>query len=487
MNTGKKEHLQSTVDVLNRARAFYVDFFLAHPEKFSEKVAYFSEKKGKWRERLLTSDELLSWAESLTVATADHPNPLPEWDFSLRFPGMPVVYRRSVIKDAIGRVRSYLSNLARWERSGKKRGKPGRPGPANHPTLYAGALELELEELDHRDAFVRIKVYDGASWVWENYPVKSGRWQAERLREEGWEVQSPKLVLRRGRAELHVPQVRAVRARRVEEAKRDPGLVTVAVDLNVKNLAVITVRHHGLIVRALFVRDRGLDRHRYLHMKVVSKHQWQSGKPVKGERADARLWDHVRRTNRDFAHKVSRVIADVCARYPGCVLIFERLRRPRSKGESRSRRLNRKLANQSLIRDYARYKAYAAGVVTVEVDPRGTSDYCSWCGARGERFSLRGGARVKERGGKLFYCPACGYEANADFNASVNLHHSFYGELRWRPRPRPACRTAGGRSAREGHPHDGAPCPHADERARKVVGLQLARRGEVPARVAPRA
>jgi transposase len=36
--------------------------------------------------------------------------------------------------------------------------------------------------------------------------------------------------------------------------------------------------------------------------------------------------------------------------------------------------------------------------------------------------------------GNLFFCPVCHYEANADFNASVNVHHSFYREWHWRPR-----------------------------------------------------
>ena len=31
--------------------------------------------------------------------------------------------------------------------------------------------------------------------------------------------------------------------------------------------------------------------------------------------------------------------------------------------------------------------------------------------------------------GKLFACPECGYTANADHNASVNLHRKFFGEL----------------------------------------------------------
>jgi putative transposase len=98
--------------------------------------------------------------------------------------------------------------------------------------------------------------------------------------------------------------------------------------------------------------------------------------------------------------------------------------------------MNRKQANQlrGKINQYAREKVYALGVVTAEVNPHGTSQYCSRCGAKGERFSSLGGQRVTVKWGKLFRCPVCHYEAQADFNASSNLHHSFYQELHWQPR-----------------------------------------------------
>jgi transposase len=138
------------------------------------------------------------------------------------------------------------------------------------------------------------------------------------------------------------------------------------------------------------------------------------------------------------AHKTARAIARVCEQYPGCVLLFERLRKIQPKGASKSRRLNRKQANQirGQINRLAKEKAYAGGTVTVEVNPHGTSQYCSHCGAKGERFSFRAGRRVKARGGKLFGCLVCSYVVQADFNASVNLHHSFYREFHWRPRPK---------------------------------------------------
>jgi transposase len=437
-NTGKRTYLQSTVGVLDTARAFYIAFFLAHPDKLSERVPYFSEQQ-RVRERPISVDTLLTWAEFQTVETKEHPHPLPEWNFSRAFPDFPFVYRRSVIKDAIGKVKSYLSNLANWQKTGKKKGKPGLPGASNHPTLYGGTFSLELSGTHLQESFVRLKMYTGQHWVWVNYPVKYSRYFEQRRTEESWEQQSPKLIFRRTSAELHFPQVKAIKANKVRESKRNLDLVTVAVDLNVKNLAVITVRQHRTIIESVFIKDKGLDQHRYRHLKRVSKKQWLSGKPVKGESNCAALWQHMRRMNSDAAHQTARAIVRVCARYPGCVLLFERLRKIKAKGGSKSRRLNRIQANQlrGQINRLAREKAFAESTVTVEVNPWGTSQHCSRCGTKGERFSVRAGQQVKERGGKLFRCSACGYEAHADYNASVNLHHSFYGELCWQPKPKP--------------------------------------------------
>jgi len=270
-NTSKRAYLEATVELLNAARAFYVAFFLAHADKLSERVSYFSD----------------------------------------------------------------LSNLSNWHHSGKQKGKPGQPGASNHPTLYEGAFSLELDGLDQRESFVRLKIYTGERWAWVNYPVKYSRYFEQRRTELGWEQQSPKLVLRPKHAELHCSQVKAVKARKINESKQDPHLVTVAVDLNVKNLAVITARQDGAIIETVFVRDHGLDQHRYGHLKRIAQKQWLSGKPVKGEHSNRQLWGHVGRMNEEAAHKVSRSIANVCARYPGCVLLFERLRKIPAKGGSR--------------------------------------------------------------------------------------------------------------------------------------------------------
>src|SRR5260370_26089156 len=166
---------------------------------------------------------------------------------------MPFAYRRSVIKNAIGNVRSYLSNRANWEASGKRQRKPGWPAATDHPSLYQGCISLDLETLNLQEAFVRINVYTGEDWTWMHYPVSSSRYLVQRLLEAEWKRQSPTLVLRAHAAELHIPQVRKIEASRVMERKQDPDLVTVAGELNMRNLAVITVRQPGVIVGNRFV------------------------------------------------------------------------------------------------------------------------------------------------------------------------------------------------------------------------------------------
>lgn len=437
-NHAKRQALSETVQILDMARRFYLAFFLAHPDKLTERVQVISKTTGEVREALISADHLLTWAEAVTVETRAHPDPLPDWNFSRAFPDFPNRYRRSVIKDCIGKARGYLSQMKTWQASGKKKGRPGTPSAANLPTLYAGTFSLELDGLDLRQSFVRLKVYHERAWTWLNYPTRYNRYFEARRTEPGWEQKSPKLVLSKQGAAIHFLQTKEIKAKKIVESKQDPDLVTVAVDLNVKFPAVITVRQHGRIIQTRFVSDQGLDQHRFKHLKRVSRKQWQSGKAVKGERANQRLWQHIKRHNLDSAHKTARTIVEVCEQYPGCVLVFERLRKITPKGGSTSRRTNRKQANQlrGKINQLAKEKAYTQGIVSCETNPHGTSQYCSRCGKMGMRFMSSHGQRVPSRGGKLFFCSNCQYECHADWNASVNIHRSFYHEMHWQPRPK---------------------------------------------------
>src|SRR5260370_40576582 len=91
-NAGKRAYLAATVEILNAARRFYLDFFLAYPDKLTERVEIISKKTGEVREGVISAENLLTWAEFQTVATSAHPAPLTDWNLSMSFPDMPNRY-----------------------------------------------------------------------------------------------------------------------------------------------------------------------------------------------------------------------------------------------------------------------------------------------------------------------------------------------------------------------------------------------------------
>src|SRR5258707_6662485 len=98
-NNQKRAALDATAAVLTAARAFYIDFFLAHADKLSERVTYYSEEHLELRERLISAHELLTWAESCTVATAAHPHPWTAWNSTEGFACLPFASRRSATNE----------------------------------------------------------------------------------------------------------------------------------------------------------------------------------------------------------------------------------------------------------------------------------------------------------------------------------------------------------------------------------------------------
>lgn len=68
------------------------------------------------------------------------------------------------------------------------------------------------------------------------------------------------------------------------------------------------------------------------------------------------------------------------------------------------------------LRQKVKYKAEEHGIELKLVDPRYTSQRCSKCG-----WIDRQNRPKEEKGQAFFQCTECGYKANADYNASVNL------------------------------------------------------------------
>ncbi|MBI5812073.1 MAG: IS200/IS605 family element transposase accessory protein TnpB [Meiothermus silvanus] len=133
-----------------------------------------------------------------------------------------------------------------------------------------------------------------------------------------------------------------------------------------------------------------------------------------------------RRWMTDLNHKVSRGLVDLAAQYPHPVLAFERLDgiRYRIRGSKRFNRMMSSWAFRQLA-DFVRYKAERAGVRVVFVDPRKTSRTCPKCGHA---------TRANRTTQADFRYVACGYRANADVVASLNIAAAALDVLRHGPR-----------------------------------------------------
>lgn len=90
------------------------------------------------------------------------------------------------------------------------------------------------------------------------------------------------------------------------------------------------------------------------------------------------------------------------------------------------RGLNRSMLRQSHGRMNAMlgYKADHGGRDFKEVEPAYTSLDCSSCGQRNPKSS---------RKGVSFECASCGYSADADYNAAVNIHNKAFGPVEHGP------------------------------------------------------
>ena len=89
---------------------------------------------------------------------------------------------------------------------------------------------------------------------------------------------------------------------------------------------------------------------------------------------------------------------------------------------AQKRGLNRRILNQGWgqLASFIKYKARKHGIRVVEVHAPGTSQTCSSCGHR-DRKSKKSSKDKKSRNGKHFQCVKCGYTADADYNAALNI------------------------------------------------------------------
>lgn len=183
-NGVKNAALEVTERLFGRIIGFYVSALLAEDSLWAK-----VPKRDKTTGQILadpatgdilirkpTSNEVLTRAEELTLATIALPTAPCDLASVPGARAAATVFRRAAIKRTIGLVSSHRSNLARWEKGGRKGRIPGVPMVERFPVTIDQGLSAVVR--DPLRSFLRLKVWDGSEWTWQNIPVRIPGWQA---------------------------------------------------------------------------------------------------------------------------------------------------------------------------------------------------------------------------------------------------------------------------------------------------------------------
>jgi IS605 OrfB family transposase len=405
-------------------------YFAANQSLFNQVASfYFDVIQAHIKVLDLSNKEALTALEKLTHATETNPHPvMPLSDIEEHIPAM---FRRAVINAALGSARSFFSLLSKWRKRKEKaeaKGKKCTERPPVAPrtwnksaTLYAGMWK------DRTDSSVCIKVWTGACWSWIRVRI-SGREIPE-----GFELCSPQLVWRSGRWYLHTPVAKKMKTplKIEKQIKTNSDTHICAIDLNLnERVAVCTIRDvEGSTLATLFIGGgQRVSGFRKKQLGRIARNRKQTGILAEGEQDNADLWKKIRNVDDSMAHLVSCRIVQFAKDHKVSILVFEHLGNLRPCKGKYSKRSNEKRAfwMKGRIFNYAKYKAYNAGILTSRVSPRNTSRECARCHGMVTRYAEGQPREGYTYGTPLVYCAKCGMKGNADRNASLVIGNRLF-------------------------------------------------------------
>lgn len=302
--------------------------------------------------------------------------------------GLPSVYARTVINKSVSMVRSYYALL---KSKHQKRTSFPRARKSQGVGLGTGAYTL----VENGDRWVlRCSTGIRGQYVW--LPLCVPKKYRHLMEIAGGDAL---LFERNGDWYVALP----VRVDNETPAVRDGEHSFIGVDLGIVRLATVAYPD-----RVEFFSGKEARHKREHFADVRGRYQRHNRKDkTRDNRHKESAW------MRDMNHKISKAIVDGAAEYPSPVIVLENLegisRRLRS-----SKRFNRMMSSWAFrqLCSFIEYKAQKRGIPVIYIDPRDTSKSCSKCGHC---------SRSNRPDQSHFVCEACGYQVNADVNASFNI------------------------------------------------------------------
>lgn len=379
--------LKRTVQTYRKA----VDFFINVANKEWNQFSGITEQNG-----------CIAVMERLTNKTKDKTE--VSYDFGKDFYKFPCYLRRAAIKDAVGLVSSYRSNLANWEALGETDGKPSLPSAGHSfPCMYKTNVYNRIDTYS-----AEIKIYNGKEWLWLPVNLKKGDVDYILHHCSERKEQSPSLV-RRGKKwflDFSFEENRELHNTNIWEQ------TIIAVDLGIKNACTCCVMKsdgavHGRYFLKLPVETDQLN----TDINRIKKAQQH------GASHTPRKWTAANATNTDIARKTANFIIDVAVLYSADTIVFEHLNLSGKKRGGKKQKLHLWRAKE--VQELVTHKAHRLGMRISRVCAWGTS-----------RLAFDGSGSVQRgvytQDGKVCYnYSICVFRTNKVYNCDLNASYNI--------------------------------------------------------------
>ena len=327
-------------------------------------------------------------------------NPAPKYDFDFHFCKFPSYLRRAAIIAAIGKVSSYRSNHARWEKA--KKGKaPGLP-KAGHvfPPMY------------RKNCYIRTGAYTAKlkGWIrntWDWLPVELKKTDVDYIRRHcaGRKESVPTLRKRGKNWYLDFSFEEKVKLK----TKPIGQQVIIGVDLGINNACACSVmRSDGTILGRKILKlkcDKDSLNHAINRIKQAQQH---------GARRTPALWARAKGINLDIAQKTAQFIIDYAEANHADVIVFEHLNLKGKKRGSKKQKLHHWKAQA--VQSIVAVKAHRAGIRFSRVVAKGTS-----------ALAFDGSGAVARDEDNYSMCTfASGKRYHSDLSASYNIAARYF-------------------------------------------------------------
>jgi putative transposase len=184
-----------------------------------------------------------------------------------------------------------------------------------------------------------------------------------------------------------------------ELPKKKEEIKVLGIDLGIKKVAVTSDN--------IFYNSKHLKNIKGKYQRL--KRHLQSKGTKSAKRRLKKLSGKENRFVRDVNHCISKKIVNT----NNTVFALENLKNIRKNTRTYNKKLNKMIGNWSFgqLQSFIKYKAERQGKSIIYIKPNYTSQQCSKCGC----------IEKKNRNGNVFKCVECGFQVDADLNASKNI------------------------------------------------------------------